>query len=211
MLHNEQVIIFMSTNIWVRHIAFVPSITKVCMCNLLPHPFPFVMTISETFACLYIAIRTVVYHYTNLVYFEEVISPSQVEYFIKKGLFTTPLKFSMEFLKLYTLLYYEDSYILLHQFDQLCSYILLHQFDQLYSYILLHQFDQLYSYILLHQFDQLYSYILLHQDEIKRKSSPLKLLSQSQPNFAEMILGWPPSKIVSGNPDFQPRWPPSSK
>jgi hypothetical protein len=25
--------------------------------------------------------------------------------------------------------------------------------------------------------------------EIKKKSSPLKLLSQSQPNFAEMILG----------------------
>ena len=47
-------------------------------------------------------------------------------------------------------------------------------------------------------------------DEIK-KFSPLKLLSQSQPNFAEMILGWPPSKIVSGDPDFQPRWPPSSK
>ena len=39
----------------------------------------------------------------------------------------------------------------------------------------------------------------------------LKLLSQSQPNFAEMILGWPPSKVVSGDPDFQPRWPPSSK
>jgi hypothetical protein len=34
-------------------------------------------------------------------------------------------------------------------------------------------------------------------DEIKRKSSPLKLLSQSQPNFVEMILGWFPSKIVS--------------
>ena len=32
-----------------------------------------------------------------------------------------------------------------------------------------------------------------------KKSSPLKLLSQSQPNFAEMILGWPPSKIVSGD------------
>jgi hypothetical protein len=32
-------------------------------------------------------------------------------------------------------------------------------------------------------------------DEIKKKSSPLKLLSQSQPNFAEMILGWSPSKI----------------
>ena len=31
----------------------------------------------------------------------------------------------------------------------------------------------------------------------------------SQPNFAEMILGWPPSKNVSGDPDFQPRWPPS--
>jgi hypothetical protein len=33
-------------------------------------------------------------------------------------------------------------------------------------------------------------------DEIFKKSSPLKLLSQSQPNFAEMILGWSPSKIV---------------
>jgi hypothetical protein len=45
-------------------------------------------------------------------------------------------------------------------------------------------------------------------DEIKKKSS-LKLLSQSQPNFAAMILVWSPSKIVSGDPDFQPRWPPS--
>jgi hypothetical protein len=35
-------------------------------------------------------------------------------------------------------------------------------------------------------------------DEIKKKSSPLKLLSQSQPNFIEMILGWSPSKIISG-------------
>jgi hypothetical protein len=34
-----------------------------------------------------------------------------------------------------------------------------------------------------------------------KKSSPLKLLCQSQPNFAEMILGWPPSEIVSGDPD----------
>jgi hypothetical protein len=34
-------------------------------------------------------------------------------------------------------------------------------------------------------------------DEIKKKSSPLKLLSQSQPNFAEMILVWSPFKIVS--------------
>ena len=46
--------------------------------------------------------------------------------------------------------------------------------------------------------------------EIKKKSSR-KLLSQYQPNFAEMILRWPPSKIVSVDPDFQPRWPPSSK
>jgi hypothetical protein len=48
-------------------------------------------------------------------------------------------------------------------------------------------------------------------DKILKKSSPLKLQSQSQPNFAEMILGWSPSKIVFGDPDFQPRWPPSSK
>ena len=33
------------------------------------------------------------------------------------------------------------------------------------------------------------------------KYSPLKLLSQSQPNFAEMILGWSPSKIVFGISD----------
>jgi hypothetical protein len=32
--------------------------------------------------------------------------------------------------------------------------------------------------------------------EIKKKSSSLKLLSQSQPNFAEMILEWSSSKIV---------------
>ena len=29
-------------------------------------------------------------------------------------------------------------------------------------------------------------------DEIKKKSSPLKFLNQSQPNFAEMILRWVP-------------------
>ena len=46
------------------------------------------------------------------------------------------------------------------------------------------------------------------RDEIKKKSSPLKLLSQSQPNFAEMILGWSPSKIVFGISDLRPRWPP---
>ena len=35
------------------------------------------------------------------------------------------------------------------------------------------------------------------RDEIKKKSS-LKLLSQSQPNFTEMIFGWSPSKFMSG-------------
>jgi hypothetical protein len=35
-------------------------------------------------------------------------------------------------------------------------------------------------------------------DEIKKNSSPLKRLSQSQPNFAERILGWSSSiKICS--------------
>jgi hypothetical protein len=38
-------------------------------------------------------------------------------------------------------------------------------------------------------------------DEIKKKNSPLKLLSQSQPNFVEMI----PSKIVSGISNLRPR------
>ena len=45
-------------------------------------------------------------------------------------------------------------------------------------------------------------------DEILKKSSPLKLLSQSQPNFVEMILGWSSSKIVSGISEHRPRWPP---
>jgi hypothetical protein len=44
-------------------------------------------------------------------------------------------------------------------------------------------------------------------DEIKNKSSPLKLLSQSQPNFAEVILGWSPFKIVSVSAVLYPRWP----
>jgi hypothetical protein len=45
-------------------------------------------------------------------------------------------------------------------------------------------------------------------DEIKKKCSPLKLLSQSQPSFAEMNLGWSPSKSVSVISDFRTRWPP---
>jgi hypothetical protein len=48
----------------------------------------------------------------------------------------------------------------------------------------------------------------LHNRNISTERKILKLLSQSQTNFAEMILGWTSSKIVSGDPDFQPRWPP---
>ena len=44
-------------------------------------------------------------------------------------------------------------------------------------------------------------------DEIKKKSF-LKLLSQSQPNFAEMILRWSTFKIVSFRSVLYPRWPP---
>jgi hypothetical protein len=44
--------------------------------------------------------------------------------------------------------------------------------------------------------------------KLKKNSSPLKLLSKCQPNFAEMILGWSPSKNVSGISDLRPRWPP---
>jgi hypothetical protein len=41
--------------------------------------------------------------------------------------------------------------------------------------------------------------------------SPLKLLSQSQPNFAEMILEWSPFKIVSVSAVLYPRWSPLLK
>ena len=44
-----------------------------------------------------------------------------------------------------------------------------------------------------------------------KKSSPLKLLSQSQPNFAEMILSWSLFKIVSVSAVLYPRWPPLLK
>jgi hypothetical protein len=43
-------------------------------------------------------------------------------------------------------------------------------------------------------------------DEIKKKSSPLKVLSQSQPNCADMILGWSPFKIVFVSAVLYPRW-----
>ena len=44
-----------------------------------------------------------------------------------------------------------------------------------------------------------------------KKSSPLKLPSQSQPNFPEMILRWSPFKIVSVSPVLYPKWPPLLK
>jgi hypothetical protein len=44
-----------------------------------------------------------------------------------------------------------------------------------------------------------------------KKSSPLKLLSQSQPDFAEMILRWSPFKIVSVSTVLYPRWLPLLK
>ena len=47
--------------------------------------------------------------------------------------------------------------------------------------------------------------------KLKNNSSPLKLLSQSQPNFAEMILRWSPFKIVSISAVLYPRWPPLRK
>ena len=48
-------------------------------------------------------------------------------------------------------------------------------------------------------------------DENLKKSSPLKLVSQSQPNFAEMILRWSPFKIMSVSAVLYPRWPPLLK
>jgi hypothetical protein len=47
-------------------------------------------------------------------------------------------------------------------------------------------------------------------DENKKKNS-LKLLSQSQPNFAEMIRRWSPFKIVFVSAVLYPRWPPLLK
>jgi hypothetical protein len=41
------------------------------------------------------------------------------------------------------------------------------------------------------------------------RGEDLNVIFYQNMNFAEMILGWPPSKVVSDDPDFQPRWPPS--
>jgi hypothetical protein len=53
--------------------------------------------------------------------------------------------------------------------------------------------------------------ILVSDWLIFKKSSPLKLLSQSQPIFAEMILRWSPFKNVSVSAVLYPRWPPLLK
>jgi hypothetical protein len=47
--------------------------------------------------------------------------------------------------------------------------------------------------------------------KFKKKSSPLKLLSQSQPNFAEMIFRWTPFRIKAVSAVLYPRWPPLLK
>jgi hypothetical protein len=44
-----------------------------------------------------------------------------------------------------------------------------------------------------------------------KKSSSLKLQSQSQPNFSEMICVWSPFKIVSVSTVLYPRGPPLLK
>jgi hypothetical protein len=56
--------------------------------------------------------------------------------------------------------------------------------------------------------EQFWPFEEISGDEIKKNSSPLKLLCQSQPNFAEMNLEWSPFKIVSVSTVLYPRWPP---
>ena len=48
-------------------------------------------------------------------------------------------------------------------------------------------------------------------DEIKKKSFPLKLLSQPQPTSAEMVFRWSPFKIVCVSAVLYPIWPPLLK
>jgi hypothetical protein len=42
------------------------------------------------------------------------------------------------------------------------------------------------------------------------KSSPLKPKSRFKASMAWMVLKWSIFKIVSGDPDLHPRWPPSA-
>ena len=47
--------------------------------------------------------------------------------------------------------------------------------------------------------------------KLKKMFSAETTMSQSQPNFAEMILRWSPFKIVSISAVLYPRWQPSLK
>ena len=49
--------------------------------------------------------------------------------------------------------------------------------------------------------------VLTFKDDIFR-SDFMRSFMQPRPNFAEMILGWSSSKIVSGILELRPRWPP---
>jgi hypothetical protein len=40
------------------------------------------------------------------------------------------------------------------------------------------------------------------QNKTIQKYKEIELLGQYEPNFGGMVLGWPPSKIVYGDPDF---------
>jgi hypothetical protein len=44
-----------------------------------------------------------------------------------------------------------------------------------------------------------------------KKLSPLKLLGQLGPNYGGMVFRWSSFRIVSDDPDCQPRWPPLLK
>jgi hypothetical protein len=53
-------------------------------------------------------------------------------------------------------------------------------------------------------------YTILEEDhEIHIKIFSSETTGPIATKFGGMLLGWPLSKIVSGDPDFQPRWPPS--
>ena len=63
-------------------------------------------------------------------------------------------------------------------------------------------------------FNELWTFVFWPIMQIRKnggwnlKKSSLKLLSQSHPNFAEMIIGWSPFKVVSVSAVLNPRWPP---
>jgi hypothetical protein len=48
-----------------------------------------------------------------------------------------------------------------------------------------------------------------HQGTIPARFGLIWFSGFREEDFGGMVLGWPPSKIVSSDPDFQPRWSPS--